>query len=181
MTNLHRQDIGFFVDGLSVEQRTFLQRLLGESLSAVAPPGQQPLITGPEAEALAQAGVEPLFHLLEALRCFAASDSSDIRPFSVSMPKPGHAVVVVTPRILSWRGIWEAQSHQWVVELHVGQLTVNVTQIREPGSSTIAWLVNLASHMPNRRIELIGASESLRRAIGVLRLETTLSLDPIQP
>lgn len=175
MTNAHQQEIGHFVDGLSSQQRTFLQRLLGECLSVVPNKDAPPVYSGPELANLVGEGIHPLFQMLDALRCFAANDeSSDIRPFAVRFPEPGHALVIVSPRIAGWRGIWEAQAHQWVVDLHVGRLTVDLKKLRDLTSSTIAWLVTLAQQVPTRRLNLVGASDQMARSIRVLRLDQTL-------
>jgi anti-anti-sigma regulatory factor len=178
MTHLHHQEMGHFVHALSPEQRTFLQRVLGECLSAIPRSGQPVLHHGPEAIDLMQQAVEPLYHLMESLRCFEpADDANDIRPFRVEIVQPGQAVVVVHPRILSWRGIWDAQSHGWVEDLHLGRLVVDVSALHDLNSSTIAWLATLAGHLPQRRLILRGANAGMARSLRALRLDSTLILD----
>jgi hypothetical protein len=172
VTDLHDNELSYFVDSLTPHQRVFLQRLLGECLTAMPRAGQD---APPEAVHLIAESAAPLFRLLDSLRHFAPNDEdSDIRPFAVTIPEPGHALLKISRRILGWRGIWEANSHSWVKHLRLGKLTADVSRLDDLTSSTIAWLVTLAHQMPDSRLYLIGASDGMKRALAVLHLEGVL-------
>jgi len=169
---LHENELSYFVDSLNPHQRVYLQRLLGECLTALPGSGHEP---HPDQQHLVAESTQPLFTLLTQLRSFAPNDEdSDIRPFAVTIPEPGHALLRVSRRITTWRGIWEANANAWVRHLRVGKLTADVGRLEDLTSSVIAWLVTLAQQMPDGRIHLKGANDSMRRAIQVLKLGQVL-------
>ena len=178
MSDLHEDELGFFVDSLSPHQRVFLQRLIGEFLTSFPSEGED---FHPEWMQLHRQSAQTLFSLIELMRKFQNDDSdSDIRPFALSMPEPGHARILLAKRFLHWRGLWEAKSYDWVKEIKLGRLTVDLSSLDEITSSGIAWLVNLASHLPNRRIHVAGAAPIIRRSLGALRLGDVLVIDDEQ-
>jgi hypothetical protein len=170
--DLHENELGYFVDTLNPHQRVYLQRLLGEYLTAIPKAGEE---APPEALSLMRQGAGTLFSLLEHLRAFHNNDpDSDIRPFGLSFPEPGHAQVLLSPRILHWSGLWDARSHEWISEIKAGRVSVDLRKLDDINSSTIAWLVTMASHVPSRRLSLLNASERIRRSILVLKLDQVL-------
>lgn len=172
MSDLHENELGFFVDSLSPHQRVYLQRLLGEYLTALPKDGDD---FHPEHFQLLRQGAGTLFALLDHLRAFQNDDGdSDIRPFSLAFPEPGHAVITLSARILHWSGLWDARAHDWVEEIKAGRLSVDLRKLEDVNSSTIAWMVTMAGHVPVRRLFLLNASERIRRAIQVLRLDQVL-------
>jgi ABC-type transporter Mla MlaB component len=165
--------IAQFVESLSPHQRVVLQRLLGECLTVVPRSTEETTI---EHLRLVDEGVRPLVELLATLREYApaADDDSDIRPFALSVPEPGHVLVRLSRKILTWTAIWEEKAHNWLKDVRVQRLTVDVSRLEELNSSTIAWLVTLAQKVPGGRLTLRGANETMRRALGVLHLEQIL-------
>jgi hypothetical protein len=176
MTEIHDQEMGFFVDSLSPHQRVYLQRMLGEYLTAV-PQDDDSGVLDPAILGLIKQGSEGLKALLNHLRTFEANDSdSDIRPFSFNIPEPGHAVITLSTRILNWRGLWDPKSHDWLEGVKVGRLSVDLRKLDEINSSTIAWLVMLAGRLPDRRIYLLSVSDRIRRSVEVLKLTDVLQV-----
>jgi anti-anti-sigma regulatory factor len=173
MSEARDPEIATFVESLTPQQRVVLNRLLGESLTVVPRSTEQTTI---EHLQLVDEGVRPLIELLATLREYApsADDDSDIRPFAIGYAEPGHAVVRLSRKILTWTSIWEEKAHAWVKESRVQRLTVDVSRLDELNSSTIAWLVTLAQKVPGGRLALRGANETMRRALGVLHLEQIL-------
>lgn len=170
--DLHENELGYFVDTLTPHQRVYLQRLLGEYLTAIPRDGEEP---PPEAMHLMRQGAGTLFSLLDHLRAFSNNDSdSDIRPFGLSFPEPGHALVLLSPRILHWSGLWDARSHEWISEIKAGKVSVDLRKLEDINSSTIAWLVTMASHVPSRKLCLLNTPERIRRSIQVLKLDQVL-------
>lgn len=53
-------------------------------------------------------------------------------------------------------------------------MSVDLRKLDDINSSTIAWLVTMASHVPSRRLSLLNASERIRRSILVLKLDQVL-------
>lgn len=172
MNELHENELGYFADSLTPHQRVFLQRMLGEFLTALP---QDPLHAHPEQVQLLQQNARVMFQLLELLRRFEADDrDSDIRPFAMSVPEPGHALIVLSPRILNWRGLWDHASYEWLKPLRLGRLSVDLRKLEEINSSTIAWLVNMAGMMPDRRIRLLQVAPAIQRSLAVLKLDQVL-------
>jgi hypothetical protein len=166
-------EIAQFVDSLSPHQRVVLQRLLGESLTVVPQSGDETTV---ERLQWLGEGVRPLMDLLGALREYSPSgdDDSDVRPFALSIPEPGHALVRVSRKILTWTGIWDDKAHAWLGDVRVSRVSVDVSRLDELNSSTIAWLVTLAQKLPGGSLKLRGANETMRRALAVLHLEKVL-------
>jgi anti-anti-sigma regulatory factor len=173
MSEARDPEIAAFVDSLSPQQRVVLNRLLGESLTVVPRSTEEATI---ERLQLVDEGVRPLIELLATLREYApaADDDSDIRPFAISIPEPGHVAVRLSRKILTWSAIWEEKAHSWLKEARVQRLSVDVSRLEELNSSTIAWLVTLAQKVPGGRLALRGANDTMRRALGVLHLEQIL-------
>jgi hypothetical protein len=172
MSELHENELGYFVDSLSQHQRVYLQRLIGEFLTSFPAEGEE---IHPDWLALHRQSAQTLFSLIELMRKFQNDDSdSDIRPYALTMPEPGHAKILLAKRFLHWRGLWDAKSHEWVKEVKLGRLTVDLRSLDEITSSAIAWLVNLANHAPHRRIFVVGACPIIRRSLVVLRLNDVL-------
>lgn len=177
MNDLHENELGFFVDSLSPHQRVFLQRLIGEFLTSFPPEGEE---IHPDWLQLHRQSAKTLFSLIALMRKFENDDSdSDIRPYAMSMPEPGHAKILLAKRFLHWRGLWDTKSHDWVKEIKLGRLTVDLSSLEEITSSAIAWLVNLASHLPNRRIHVVGAAPIIRRSLAALRLSDVLVMNDV--
>ena len=172
LNDLHEHELAYFVDSLTPHQRTFLNRLVGEFLTAFPREGESfPMELLP----LVQQASGNLFALLDHLRRYTPDDSdSDIRPFAFTCPAPGRGVLVLSRRILNWPGIWERTSHDWVTELRLGRLEVDMRHVEEITSSVIAWLVILAQHLPEQRLHLLHASPQVRRSIQVLQLGRVL-------
>lgn len=175
MSNLHDHEIAHLVDSLTPHQRVVLQRLVGECLTAIpesmedAPPDWLPML---------RLGSRSLFQLLDTLRRFENEDErSDIRPYSLTVPEPGHAKIALARRIIHWRGVWEQANHSWVTELHIGRLTVDVGALDELPSSVIAWLVTLANQLPEHRLRLVEVSAVMSRTLQVLRLNQVLLVE----
>ncbi len=175
MSELHNNEIAHLVDSLTAHQRVVLQRLVGECLTAIpetaddAPPDWLPML---------RTGSRSLFHLLDTLRRFENEDeNSDIRPYSLSIPEPGHAKISLARRIIHWRGVWEQANHSWVSELRIGRLTVDVSNLDELPSSIIAWLVTLANQLPEHRLRLVEATPVMARTLQVLRLNQVLLVE----
>lgn len=178
MSDLHENELGFFVDSLSPHQRVYLQRLIGEFLTSFPAEGDDP---HPEWLPLHRQSAKTLFSLIELLRAFENDDSdSDIRPYALAMPEPGHAEIRLARRFLHWRGLWDPKSHDWIREVKIGRLTVDLSSLEEITSSAIAWLVTLASHLPGRRIHLVGAAPIIRRSLIALRLGDVLVMADAQ-
>ena len=176
MTDIHDQEMGFFVDSLSPHQRVYLQRMLGEFLTAVPKEDDSGTIDLAMLGLIKQSS-EGLFDLLGHLRKFEANDSdSDIRPFAFNIPEPGHAIITLSTRILNWRGLWDPKSHDWLDGVTIGRLTVDLKKLEEVNSSTIAWLVMLAGRLPDRRVYLANVSDRIRRSIDVLKLADVLQV-----
>ncbi len=174
MSDLHENELGFFVDSLSPHQRVYLQRLIGEFLTSFPGEGEE---IHPEWLQLHRQSAQTLFSLIELMRKFQNDDSdSDIRPYALSIPEPGHARIQLAKRFLHWRGLWDAKSHDWAKEIKLGRLTVDLKSLDEITSSAIAWLVNLANSLPNRRLYVVGACPIIRRSLIVLRLNDVLVL-----
>jgi hypothetical protein len=172
MNELSNQELGHFVDSLSPHQRVVLQRVLGECLTVLP---QKVDEATPDRMQLVEEGMRPLTHLLSYLRQFSpADDASDNRPFAVSMLQPGHALVTLSRRILTWHAIWDAKSYAWLKAMRIDRLTADVSALDELNSSTIAWLVTLAQQLPGGLLVLRGANHTMRRALGVLHLEKVL-------
>ncbi len=172
MSELHENELAYFVDSLTSHQRVVLQRLVGEFLTALPEHDQE---THPELVPLLRQNAVPLRRMLDLLRRFRNDDDdSDIRPFSLTVPEPGHACLALNRRILTWHGLWDAKSHDWVKDVRIGRLTVDLHKLTEVTSSTIAWLVTLAQHVPEQRLHLTGVSTVIRKSIRVLRLEAVL-------
>lgn len=178
MSDIHDQEMGFFVDSMTPHQRVYLQRMLGEFLTTV-PRDDDSAVLDPTTLSLLKQGSEGLFTLLATLRRFEANDSdSDIRPFALNIPEPGHAVITLSTRILNWRGLWDPKSHDWLDGVPIGKLTVDLRKLEEVNSSTIAWLVMLAGRLPDRRIHLISVSDRICRSVEVLKLTDILAIQP---
>ena len=174
MTDIHDQEMGHFVDSLSPHQRVYLQRVLGEFLTVVPRRGQDNELD-PAILDLVQQSSTGLFLMLETLRRFEANDAdSDIRPFALSFPEPGHGLLTLSTRIHNWRGLWDPRSHDWLDEVPIGRLTINLRKLEEINSSTIAWLVMLAGRLPDRRLYVAEVSDRIRRSIDVLKLGEVL-------
>ncbi len=172
MNELHENELGFFVDSLTPHQRVFLQRMVGEFLTSFPREGEEP---HPDWMFLHRQSAHTLFSLLDLLRRFENDDNdSDIRPYALSMPEPGHARLRLAGRFIHWRGLWDPKSHDWVREVSVGRLTVDLEKLEELTSSAIAWLVTLATHLPERRIFLTGVKPIIRRSLLALRLSEIL-------
>ncbi len=175
MTDLHEHELAHLVETLTPHQRVVLQRLLGEVLTSFPVAGQEP---HPEWPDLLRQSSAHLFHLLDLLRQFENNDlDSDIRPFGISVPEPGHAVISVSRRINTWPHIWEEKATSWVSEVKVTRLTLELSKIDEITSTVIAWFISLANHVPERRIHLRNVSPTLRRSIKVLRLDALLVIE----
>ena len=177
MSDLHENELGYFVDSLSPHQRVCLQRMIGEFLTSFPEAGIEP---HPEWYDLHRQSASNLFTLLDLLRKFQNDDSdSDIRPYALAMPEPGHARLRLSRRFLHWRGLWDAKSHDWIKEVKIGRLTVDLASLEELTSSAIAWLVTLASHLPDRRVHLVGVAPIIRRSLLALHLgEILVVTDP---
>ena len=175
--DIHENELGYLVDSLSPHQRVVLQRLIGEFLTSFPEEGVEP---HPEWYDLHRQSAQTLFSLLDLLRKFQNDDNdSDIRPYALSMPEPGHARLRLARRFVNWRGLWDAQSHDWIREISVGKLTVDLTVLEDLTSSAIAWLVTLATHLPDRRVHLTGVSPTIRRSLIALHLAEILVMsDP---
>jgi anti-anti-sigma regulatory factor len=173
MSETRDPQIAQFVDSLSPHQRVVLQRLLGECLTVVPRSNEETTI---EHLQLVDEGVRPLIDLLGALRQYSpgGDEGSDVRPFALSTPEPGHVLIRLSRKILTWSAIWEEKAHGWVRDVRVERLTVDVSRLDELNSSTIAWLVTLAQKVKEHRLALRGANETMRRALGVLHLEQIL-------
>ncbi len=172
MNDLHENELSFLVDSLTPHQRVCLQRLVGEFLTSFPEADQE---VHPEWLALHRESAQNLFTLLELLRKFENEDSdSDIRPYALSVPEPGHACLKISRRFIHWRGLWDPKTHAWVKEVQFGRLSVDLAAVEEITSSAIAWLVVLASHVPERRIHLLGASPLIRRSLAALHLGDVL-------
>ena len=175
---LPEEEIAHFASGLDEQQRTYLNRLLGECLSSLGDDAYTAGAVGPEERLrLVQSHLEPLKRMLACLRQFrVAEDGTDIRPFSVQMPDPGHALVTLSVRLAGWRGIWDTASHDWVDQLRPGRVSVDVSRLGDLPSAVIAWLVTLANRLPSRRLALIGASQRTVQALKVLRFDHILTV-----
>ncbi len=172
MNDLHENELGYFVDSLSPHQRVYLQRLIGEFLTSFPADDDEP---HPEWLNLHRQSSKTLFSLIDLLRKFENDDSdSDIRPYAMAIPEPGHANIRLAKRFLHWRGLWDPKSHDWIREVKIGRLTVDLSSLEEITSSAIAWLVTLASHLPDRRIRIVGATQIIRRSLSALRLTDVL-------
>ncbi len=173
MPSLPDDEIAFFASALDDHQRTYLNRLLGECLSSLGDDGHDAL-PAPQRLRLVQEHLQPLMRMLACLREFEANERSDIRPFAVQMPEPGHVLVVLSPRLSTWRGIWDPSSHDWVVQLAPGKVSVDVGTVGDLASAVIAWLVTLAGRVPGGRVHLRHVSARTEQALRVLRLDSTL-------
>ena len=175
MSEVHQNELGFFVDSLSPHQRVYLQRLVGEFLTSFPEAGSDP---HPEWLDLHRQSAQDLFSLLDLLRAFENDDSdSDIRPYALSMPEPGHGQLKLSRRILHWRGLWDPKSHKWITEVNLGRLSIDCAALEELTSSVIAWLVTLASHLPDKRLHLLHVAPVIRRALLALHLHQILVID----
>jgi hypothetical protein len=182
MGGLQEDEVAFFAGGLDEHQRVYLHRLLGECLSSLpgdAHPG--------EAEAAHQLALirdhmQPLVRLLGCLRQFQVSDEgSDIRPFGVQLPEPGHALVTLSPRIANWNGLWNREGTEWLTTLKPARVTVDMRRLTDTTSTVIAWLVTLAGKTAGGRIQLVNPSARIAHSLRVLRLEHLLVLPPGTP
>jgi hypothetical protein len=172
MDDLHRHELAHFVETLDDHQRVVLQRLLGEVLTSFPVEGQE---VHPEWPALLRQSSTGLFLLLDLLRQYENNDlNSDIRPFALSVPEPGHARLLISKRINSWADIWDDKATSWVHDIKVGRLTLDLQRVEEVTSTVIAWFISLANHLPEKKVRLVSASPSLRRSIKVLRLQAIL-------
>ncbi len=175
MPDIHENELAHFVETLTPHQRVVLQRLLGEVLTSFPVPGQD---LHPEWPDLLRQSSRNLFHLLDLLRQFENNDlDSDIRPFGISVPDPGHAVISVSRRINTWPHIWEEKATRWVSEVKVARLTLELSKVEEVTSTVIAWFISLANQVPERKVHLRGVSPALRKSIKVLRLDALLVVE----
>jgi hypothetical protein len=173
MNDSQLTDIAGLVESLTPYQRLLLESLLADSVSQSA--------TAPSEHPQAQLArlidsLKPLQILYESLQgaTHGAEDDSDIRPFTVGFPEPGHAVVRVSRKILHWPQIWEERAHSWMHEAKLQAMTVDVSRLDELNSSTIAWLVTMAQRIPGGHLTLLGANQAMKRALKVLHLERVL-------
>ena len=172
MNDLHENELGFFVDSLTPHQRVYLQRLIGEFLTSFPEEHEE---VHPDWLQLHRESAKTLFTLIDLMRKFENDDSdSDIRPFALSIPEPGHARIILAKRFLHWRGLWDAKSHDWLKDIKIGRLTIDLSSLDEITSSGIAWLVNLAAHVPTKRLYIAGAAPVIRKSLIVLRLHEVL-------
>ena len=172
MSDIHDHELAHFVETLTPHQRLVLQRLLGEVLTGFPVEGQEP---HPEWPQLMRQSSGQLFRLLDLLRQFENNDlDSDIRPFALSVPEPGHARILVSSRINSWGRIWDDQATSWVHDIKAARLTLDLSRVEDITSTVIAWFISLANHVPEKKVRLVGASAALRKSIKALRLEQIL-------
>jgi hypothetical protein len=169
MSDASDSDIGSFVDSLTPHQRVVLQRILGESLTVLPRSTEETTV---DRLHLLEEGMRPLMTLLEHLRRYPAKDEA--RPFAVTMPEAGRAEVVLSRGILTWSAIWEGKSYAWLSESRIDRVTVDVSQLDDLTSSTIAWLVTLAQKLPAGSVRLRGVNDTMRRALGILHLDRIL-------
>ena len=179
MSQLHDNELAYLVDSLTSHQRVVLQRLLGEFLTSLPPADGEP---HPDCLPLLRHSAASLIRLVGLLRNYHNDDDDcDIRPFSMTIPEPGHAMLLLNRRILHWQGLWDSRSHDWAVELRLGRMTVDLRLMEEMTSSAISWLTTLAQHLPNCRLHLINVPPTVQRTIQVLGLDLILVVEHTLP
>ncbi|MBA3709560.1 MAG: STAS domain-containing protein [Planctomycetes bacterium] len=169
MSDPLENDIGSFVESLTAHQRVVLQRILGESLNVLPRSTEETTV---DRLHLLEEGMAPLMALLAQLRRYPAHD--DAKPYVVTRPAPGHAVMVLNRGILTWNAIWEVKSHAWLDELRITHVIVDVSRLDDLTSSTIAWLVTLAQKLSGGTLRLRGINDTMRRALAILHLDRIL-------
>jgi hypothetical protein len=175
MAGIHEDELAFFASGLDDEQRVYLHRLLGECLSSLPGDAHPSETEAAHQLALIRDHMQPLVRLLGCLRQFQANDEgSDIRPFAVQLPEPGHVLVTLSPRITSWRGLWDREGTEWLTTLNPSRVTVDMHRLTDTTSTVIAWLVTLAGKTAAGRIHLARPSDRILRSVRILRLEHLL-------
>ena len=176
MRDTHEHDLAGLVESLTPHQRLLLARLVAETTEAVAA-----LHEHPASEWLhrVQDAFAPIQELSEALQgaLEPSGEDSGLRPFSVRREDGGQLLVKLSPRILTWRSIWENRAHDWVPE-DVERLVIDCGRLRELNSATIAWLVTIAQRLAPGALRLRHLAPPLQRALAVLKLETLLVSEP---
>jgi hypothetical protein len=179
MGGMHDDQIAYFAGALDDQQRVFLSRLLGECLGSLPDEAHPVEADAAHQLALIRDHVRPLHRLLACLREFQAGDEgSDIRPFAVQIPEPGHAHVTLSPRIATWKGLWNREGMDWVTALNPTRVTVDLGRMTDLTSTVIAWLVTLAGKTGEGRVHLQRPSARVSHSLRVLRLDHLLVPPP---